>query len=104
MKATTKVFSDTEPHTPGRRQGVATPTVSVIIPAYNVANFIVETLDSVLAQTMKDYEIIVVNDGSPDSDQLEECLQPYRDLITYVRQENQGAGSARNAGLRVGCG
>jgi hypothetical protein len=44
----------------------ATPSVSVIIPAYNVAAFIRETLASVFAQTFTDFEVIVVNDGSPD--------------------------------------
>jgi glycosyltransferase involved in cell wall biosynthesis len=95
---------DTEPPTLDCRQAGATPTVSVIIPANNVANFIVETLDSVLSQTVKDYEIIVINDGSPDSDQLETALEPYRDLIIYLKQENHGAGAARNAGLRIASG
>jgi hypothetical protein len=58
-------------------------------------------LDSVLAQTFKDYEIIVVNDGSPDSEELEKALEPYRDRIIYLRQENQGPGGARNTGIRA---
>lgn len=76
------------------------PTVSVIIPAYMVAPYIAETLDSVLAQTFEDYEVVVVNDGSPDTAELERALAPYVERITYVRQENRGAGAARNNGLR----
>ncbi|HWS87148.1 MAG TPA: glycosyltransferase family 2 protein [Pyrinomonadaceae bacterium] len=76
------------------------PSVSVIIPAYMVAPYIAATLDSVLAQSFKDYEVIVVNDGSPDTAELERALAPYLERITYVRQENRGAGAARNNGLR----
>ena len=75
------------------------PTVSIIIPAYKVAPFIGETLDSVFAQTFTDYEVIVVNDGSPDAEDLERVLEPYIDRITYIKQENGGASAARNAGL-----
>ena len=80
------------------------PLVSVIVPAYGAAQYIAATLDSVLAQTFKDYEIIVVNDGSPDSEELERVLEPYRDRIVYLRQENQGVSAARNTGIRVARG
>lgn len=80
------------------------PLVSVIIPAYRVAPFITETLNSVLAQTANDYEIIVINDGSPDTEDLERQIEPYSHLITYIKQTNQGAGAARNAGIRVARG
>jgi glycosyltransferase involved in cell wall biosynthesis len=73
--------------------------VSVIIPAYNVAPYIGETLNSVFAQTFTDYEVIVVNDGSPDTEELERVLVPYVDRIRCLKQENRGAGAARNAGL-----
>jgi hypothetical protein len=75
------------------------PLVSVIIPAYRSAQYIRATLDSVLEQTFKGYEIIVVNDGSPDSQELEKALEPYCDRITYLRQANQGPGGARNTGI-----
>ena len=78
--------------------------MSVIIPAYNVAQFIKETIESVLAQTFVNYEIIIVNDGSPDTVALEEVLRPYQDKIHYIKQENRGAGAARNAGLRLAQG
>jgi len=80
------------------------PLVSVVIPAYRAAEFIAATLDSVLAQSFKDYEIIVVNDGSPDSEDLEKALEPYRDRIIYLRQENQGPAGARNTGIRTARG
>ena len=80
------------------------PIVSIVMPAYKVAPYIGETLESVLAQTFTDYEVIVVNDGSPDSEALERVLEPFRDRIHYIRQENHGAGAARNAGLRASRG
>lgn len=76
------------------------PKVSVVIPAYNVAPYIGETLRSVFAQTLTDYEVIVVNDGSPDTKQFELELQPFIDRLCYVKQENLGASAARNEGLR----
>ena len=76
------------------------PLVSVIIPAYKVAPFLAETLESVFAQTFSDFEVILVNDGSPDTDEMEKVIEPYRDRIVYLRQENRGAGAARNTGLR----
>lgn len=75
------------------------PLVSVVIPAYNVAAFIGETLDSVFAQTFMDFEVIVVNDGSPDTQAFERAIQPYRERVCYLKQENSGASVARNMGL-----
>ena len=80
------------------------PIVSIVMPAYNVASYIGETLDSVFEQTFTDYEVIVVNDGSPDTVELERELEPFGNRIHYVRQENRGAGAARNAGLRASRG
>jgi len=85
-----------------RRAGA--PVVSVVIPAYGVVSFIREALESVLAQTFRDYEVIVVNDGSPDARDLEQELEPFREHIVYVRQDNRGAGGARNSGLRLARG
>lgn len=76
----------------------------MIIPAYNVASFIKETIESVLVQTFVNYEIIIVNDGSPDTFELEKALRPYQEKINYIKQENRGAGAARNAGLRFARG
>lgn len=76
------------------------PKVSVIIPAYNVAEFINEALDSVAAQKFRDLEIIVVNDGSPDTVALERTLRPHRENIIYIKQASLGAGAARNTAIK----
>lgn len=73
--------------------------VSVVIPVYNSANSIAEALNSVLNQTFSKYEIIVVNDGSTDTALLEHALEPFRQRIRYIHQENQGPSGARNAGI-----
>jgi glycosyltransferase involved in cell wall biosynthesis len=78
-----------------------TPAVSIVVPAYNVSRYIKETLDSVFAQTFTDYEIIVVNDGAPDTEELERALEPYRERIVYLKQENRGLSGARNTGIRA---
>jgi glycosyltransferase involved in cell wall biosynthesis len=80
------------------------PKVSVIIPAHNTAPFIAEAMDSVFYQTFRDFEVIVVNDGSPDTPELEAALQPYMARIRYLKQENRGVSSARNTGIRHACG
>ena len=81
-----------------------TPTVSVVIPAYNVARYIGETLESVFAQTFANYEVIVVNDGSPDTEEFEQAIAPYLNRIRYLKQENLGASVARNTGLQAARG
>jgi glycosyltransferase involved in cell wall biosynthesis len=94
----------TNPNSAASRGSTSGLLVSVIIPAYKIAPFVVETLDSVLAQTLTEYEIIVINDGSPDTEELERQIEPYSHLITYLKQSNQGAGAARNAGIRAARG
>jgi len=81
-----------------------TPRVSVIIPAYNAAAFIRETLESVYAQTFTDFEVIVVNDGSPDTEALERELQAFPLRLRYLKQENHGAAAARNTGIKAARG
>jgi glycosyltransferase involved in cell wall biosynthesis len=88
----------------GRNVSAFAPKVSVVIPAYNIADYIGETLDSVLAQTFQDYEIILVNDGSPHTSQLESALAPFLDNIIYVKQENAGASAARNTAISLARG
>ncbi len=80
----------------------AKPLVSVIIPVYNGERYLAEAIDSVLAQTHRPVEIIVVDDGSTDGTAA--VLEPYRDKIRYVYQENQGVSVARNAGLKAAQG
>jgi glycosyltransferase involved in cell wall biosynthesis len=82
----------------------AAPSVSVIIPAYNVTPYIGETLDGVFAQTFTDFEVVIVNDGSPDTEEFERAIQPYRERIHYLKQENGGASAARNTGLHAARG
>ena len=78
------------------------PEVSVIIPTYNRANLISETVNSVLAQTYHNFEVIVVDDGSTDN--TLSVLSGYGNQIRVIRQENQGAGAARNTGIREATG
>ncbi|MDR1555189.1 MAG: glycosyltransferase [Campylobacteraceae bacterium] len=82
-----------------------TPTVSVIIPVYNVEPYLRQCLDSVINQTLKNIEIICVNDGSTDNSFsiLNEYIQKDSRFI-IVRQKNSGAGEARNKGLVIAKG
>jgi glycosyltransferase involved in cell wall biosynthesis len=77
--------------------GTRQAPVSVIIPTYNCGRFIAQALDSVLAQSVRPSEIIVVDDGSTDDTAAR--LAPYRTHIRYERQENRGVSAARNNGL-----
>jgi glycosyltransferase involved in cell wall biosynthesis len=79
-----------------------TPLVSVIIPAYNGDRFIAETVETVLRQTYRHFEIIIIDDGSIDRTQ--EVLEPYGDRIRYIYQHNQGVAAARNRGLELAQG
>lgn len=83
----------------GRNVFATPPKISVVIPAYNVSEYICETLDSVLAQKFREHEIIVVNDGSPDTDQFERAIRTRLDDIIYIKQRNAGAGVARNTAI-----
>jgi glycosyltransferase involved in cell wall biosynthesis len=78
------------------------PFVSVIIPTYNSAQFICDAVDSVLAQTYKNVEIIVVDDGS--TDRTANFLKNYPNHLIYRYQANQGVSSARNLGVRMARG
>ena len=77
-----------------------TPLVSVVIPAYNSSRYIAGTLDSVLSQTLSNREIILVNDGCPDTTELEAALAPYLPSFRYFKQENRCPSAARNLGIR----
>jgi glycosyltransferase involved in cell wall biosynthesis len=76
------------------------PKVSVIMPAYNTAHLIAGALESVFAQTFRDFETVVVNDGSPDTPELEKVLAPYQAKIVYIKQQNKRAAGARNTAIR----
>jgi glycosyltransferase involved in cell wall biosynthesis len=78
------------------------PTVSVIVPTFNRRKLVVNAIRSVLCQTYRDYEIIVVDDGSTDD--TGEALTPYMDRIRYVYQANLGASAAKNRGVQLARG
>lgn len=83
----------------GRNVFETPPRISVIIPCYNNAEFIAETVESVIAQKFREHEIIVVNDGSPETAALERALHTRREDIIYINQRNAGAGPARNRAI-----
>lgn len=77
------------------------PLISIIIPHYNSAEFISATLDSVFRQIYTDFEVVVVNDGSPDTELLRVALEPYADRIVFIDDpQNGGASVARNLGVK----
>lgn len=79
--------------------------VSVIVPVYKVAKFLPKCLESLCAQTLKDIEIICVDDGSPDeSPAILETWAKKDKRIHVIHQENQGVSAARNAGLKIAKG
>ncbi len=75
------------------------PKVSIVIPVYNGSNYIKEAIDSALAQTYKNIEIIVVNDGSTDGGKTDKICRSYGDKIRYFPKENGGVASALNKGI-----
>ena len=76
------------------------PRVSIIIPVYNGANYMREAIDSALAQSYDNLEIIVVNDGSTDGGETDAVARSYGDRIRYLCKENGGVSSALNYGIR----
>jgi GT2 family glycosyltransferase len=93
-------FEDHNPLVSGESEIKPTPQVSVVIPAYNAAAYIAGTLDSVFAQTYTHFEVVLVNDGSPDTDALERELKPYLSRIRYLKQANRGPSAARNLAIQ----
>ena len=82
------------------------PKVSIIIPVYNVSKYLPTCLNSLVNQTLKDIEVIVVNDGSPDDSQdiIDKYVKKYPKIIKSYIKENGGQGSARNYGLKKATG
>lgn len=78
------------------------PKVSVIIPTYNRTSFLKDAINSVLNQTYRDFELIVVDDGSTDDTQ--DLVSYYGQKIRYIYQNNQGRSTARNHGIEVAQG
>ena len=73
------------------------PKVSVIVPCFNRATLLPRALESIFAQTFKDYEVIVVDDGSTDD--TPQVMKQYNGRVQYIRKENGGSASARNRGI-----
>jgi len=77
---------------------IAEPRVSIIMPCFNREAFIAEAIESVLGQTFRDFELVVVDDGS--TDRSAEVIDGYRGRIRVIRQQNRGVSTARNVGIR----
>ena len=82
--------------------GKPTPRVSVIMPTFNRAHCLERAIDSVLDQTFRDYELIVVDDGS--TDHTADLLKRYGDSLKSIHQQNRGVSAARNTGIRAARG
>lgn len=82
------------------------PTFSLIVPIYNVEAYLPKCIDSVLAQTCQDYELLLVDDGSPDHSGkiCDNYAANHPDKIRVIHQANGGAGAARNHGISVSTG
>lgn len=92
---------------PLTHSGEPTPAVSVIIPCYNQAEYLREAVESVVAQTFTDWEIVIVDDGSPDdTGATAEAIisENLGRAIRLLRKENGGVSEARNAGIRISRG
>jgi glycosyltransferase involved in cell wall biosynthesis len=76
------------------------PKVSIIIPVYNGSNYLREAIDSALAQTYKNIEIIVINDGSNDKGATEKIAKSYGNRVKYYKKKNGGVATALNLGIR----
>lgn len=75
-----------------------TPRCSIVIPAYNVESYVAQAIESALAQSYRDTEVIVVNDGSTDGTAA--AIEPFLDRIIYLEQPNRGLAAARNRTLK----
>ena len=92
-----EVSGEAETHKSLFRNENLTPLVSVVIPCYKQAHYLPQAIESVIDQTYKNYEIIVVDDGSPDN--TSEVAARYSG-VRVIRQKNQGLSAARNTGIR----
>jgi len=80
------------------------PKISIIVPVYNTEKYLEKCLDSLVNQTLKDIEIIIINDGSTDGSEkiIEKYVKEYSDKIVYIKQENEGGiCPPRNKGIDV---
>src|SRR5918995_6791294 len=86
-----------DPHDFRGEQGTGAALVTVVIPCYNQAHFLGEAIESVLSQSYKRFEIVVVDDGSTDDTSEVATRYP---RVRCIRQENRGLAGARNTGIR----
>lgn len=77
-------------------------TISAVIPSYNSGKYVERAIRSVLAQTVRPHEIIVVDDGSTDD--TAQVVKEFADNVIYIRQQNAGASAARNTGIKAATG
>jgi glycosyltransferase involved in cell wall biosynthesis len=87
-----------------RSHQIINPKISVIIPCYNYGRYVEAAVDSVLASTFYDYEIIIVNDGSTDTQTIEILSYLNKPKTRVINQANQGLSIARNNGIKVSRG
>lgn len=81
------------------------PKISVVIPVYNVEKYLPQCIDSVLAQSFEDYEVILVNDGSTDGSlAIAQQYERAHEKVKLISQENKGLGGARNTGIQHASG
>lgn len=92
-------MTDPLPNRAEPRAGARTPVVSVIVPVYRSERYVLETIRSVVTQSFQDFEVVVVDDGSPDRS-IELCRSIDDPRIRYVHQQNAGLAAARNTGIR----
>lgn len=79
---------------------INTPLISVIIPAYKVEKYLAFCVESVVAQTLASYEVIIVDDGSPDNTgEIADHLAQQYETVKVIHQENAGVSTARNTGI-----
>jgi glycosyltransferase involved in cell wall biosynthesis len=80
------------------------PTVSVIVPCYNQGQYLDEAVDSILAQTYQNFEIIIINDGSTESETIDILKTYNKPKTTVIHTDNQGISSARNHAIKISRG
>lgn len=81
----------------GNSHMLSKPLVSVVIPTYNYAHYLPEAIDSIVSQTYKNLEILVIDDGSTDNTKA--VMEKYKQKVRYLYKQNGGLSSARNYGL-----
>lgn len=87
---------------PGHKPGNSEPKISYVIPCYNARRYLAECLKSIVDSETEPFEVIVVDDGSTEA--ILDIVETFGSTVQYIRQANQGAGAARNTGIRAATG